>query len=102
MYYKKNLPITIVISALFILPSTDAISESDTHQKDTYEKQNVQKLESGRTNQLKSDADLQGRTEENKGNFDTKVPRGDGVEYPPAKGAEPPVQNPGAPSEKRY
>ncbi len=101
MYYKNNLLITVFIFSLFILPSTDAISESDTN-TNTYEKQNVQKLESGRTNQLKSDADLQGRTEENKGNFDSNVPKGDGVEHPPAKEAEPPVQDRGAPARKGY
>ena len=56
-------------------------------QPETYEKQKVQKLEKdeGRYQQLKKDADPRGRTEENKENFDTEVPRGAGVQYPPAK-----------------
>lgn len=101
MIYKNNLLITIFIFSLFILSSTNAISESDTN-KNTYEKQKVQKLESGRTNELKSDADKKGRTEENKGNFDRNVPRGDGVQYPPAKGTESPVQEHGVPAGKGY
>ena len=93
MRYLNNISMSIVLSSIFLLPSTDVLSESDTPQH--YDKQNVQKLESGRTNQLKSDADPKGRTEENKGNFDLNVPRGDGVEFPPAKNTELPAKNPG-------
>ena len=94
MRYANDLSITIMIFSLFLLSSTAALSESDTHQK-TYEKQKVQKLESGRYHELKRDADPKGRTEENKGNFDTNVPRGEGIEYPPAVKSEPPVKNRG-------
>lgn len=56
-------------------------------QSETYDKQKVEKLEKdeGRYQQLKKDADPRGRTEDNKANFDTDVPRGAGVQYPPAK-----------------
>ncbi len=92
MHYLNNFTLTIIFVSLFLLSSTEVLSESDTDQH-KYEKQNVQKLESGRTNQLKRDADPKGRTEENKGNFDLNVPRGDGVEYPPAKNSELPAKN---------
>jgi hypothetical protein len=80
MIDKKNLFIAIC----FLLLSTSVFAESS--KPETYEKQKVQKLEGdeGRYQQLKKDADLRGRTEENKGNFDTDVPRGDGVEFPSA------------------
>jgi hypothetical protein len=56
-------------------------------QSETYEKQKVQKLEKdeGRYQQLKKDADLRGRTEENKANFDTEIPHGEGVQHPSSK-----------------
>ncbi len=105
----KILLATIISGFLFISLSTIAADHSQTQNKvddkmsggsekkdsnadkesqsETYEKQKVQKLEKdeGRYQQLKKDADLRGKTEENKGNFDTDVPRGDGVQYPPAK-----------------
>lgn len=101
----KILLATIISGFLFISVATVAADYSQTQNKDkggsermdnttdkksqpeTYEKQKVQKLEKdeGRYQQLKKDADPRGRTEENKGNFDTDVPRGDGVQYPPAK-----------------
>jgi hypothetical protein len=83
-----------LLSSIFLLASTDAFSQSDMHPH-KYDKQNVQKLESGRTNQLKKDADPEGRTEENKENFDTNVPRGDGIEYPPPVKSKSPAKNPG-------
>lgn len=65
----------------------DSHSQKQSSERETYEKQKVQKLEKdeGRYQQLKKDADPRGRTEENKANFDTDVPRGEGVQYPPAK-----------------
>ncbi|WP_107786713.1 hypothetical protein [Nitrosomonas ureae] len=92
----------VLIFGVFIFPSTDVLSESDTDRKETYEPQNVRKFESGRTNQLKEDADLRGRTEENKGNFDKNVPRGDGIVHPPAKNSASPLHNPDVPSEAGY
>ena len=79
----KILLTTIISGFLFL--SNQAFAESS--KPETYEKQKVQKLEKdeGRYQQLKKDADPRGRTEENKGNFDSEVPRGDGIEYPPAK-----------------
>ena len=94
MSYTNNISITILIISLFLLSSTDAISESDMHH-DIDEKQHVQKLESGRKNLLKRDTDPEGKTEENKENIDTNVPRGAGVQYPPAAESEPPFKKPG-------
>lgn len=91
MRIENSFLASILFFSLFILPSADVFSQQS--QSETYEPQNVQKLESGRTNQLKSDADQRGRTEENKGNFETNVPRGDGIEYPPAEKSERPVPN---------
>lgn len=68
MYSKKNLLIMVFIFTIFLLPSTDALYELGSN-TNTSEKQKIPKLESGRTNDLESDADLKGRTEENKGNF---------------------------------
>ena len=82
------------------MPSTNVFSQSNP--SETYEPQNVQKLESGRTNQLKSDVDTRGRTEENKGNFDTNVPRGEGIEFPPAEKSEQPLPDQAPPAKKSY
>lgn len=94
----KGLFINILTLSLFILPTTSALAESTQQEGQTYEKQKVEKLDSGRYNQLKSDVDPRGRTPENKGNFDPNVPRGEGIEYPPAKEAQPDTSNPGTPS----
>ncbi len=51
MYSKKNLLITVFIFTIFLLPSTDALYELGSN-TNTYEKQKVLKLESGRTNEL--------------------------------------------------
>ena len=85
MINNENSTFTLLILACFLFLSSQAFAESS--KPETYEKQKVQKLEKdeGRYQQLKKDADPRGRTEENKGNFDSEVPRGDGVEYPPAK-----------------
>ncbi|PSJ15887.1 hypothetical protein [Nitrosomonas supralitoralis] len=92
----------VLIFTIFIFASTDVLSGPDNNSKETYKPQNVQVLESGRTNQLKKDADLRGRTEENKGNFDKNVPRGKGIEYPPAKNSGSAVENPDASSGTKY
>lgn len=80
----KNYEFRLFIIAIASLSSTAVMSESP--QKETYEKQKVEKLEKdeGRYQQLKKDADLRGRTEVNKGNFDIDVTRGNGLERPPA------------------
>ncbi|SFF06517.1 hypothetical protein [Nitrosomonas sp. Nm166] len=98
----KELFINILILSIFILPATSALAESaqqqgTQQQNETYEKQKVEKLDSGRYNQLKSDTDPKGRTPENKGNFDPNVPQGEGIEHPPARKAQPDTSNP-APS----
>ena len=74
MRNANDLSLTIMIFSLFLLSNTGALSESDTHQK-TNEKQNVQELESGRTNLLKRDTDSKDRTEEKKENLGNNVPR---------------------------
>ena len=84
MINKIKLSFTLLIFSFFIF-SVHVFAESS--QPQTYEKQKVQKLEGdeNRYQQLKKDADPRGRTEENKGNFDADVPRGEGVQFPPAK-----------------
>ena len=100
MRLENNFLIALSLFSLFILPSTNVFSQSNP--SETYEPQNVQKLESGRTNQLKSDVDTRGRTEENKGNFDTNVPRGEGIEFPPAEKSEQPLPDQAPPAKKAY
>ena len=85
----KDLIIKSLILLLFILPTTHILAESaqqqnSSQERSTHEKQKVEKSEMGRYYQQKSDADLSGRTSENKANFDPNVPRGEGVESPPA------------------
>ncbi|MGV8713086.1 MAG: hypothetical protein ACWA6R_11115 [Nitrosomonas sp.] len=83
MHKQQN--ISFVLSICVGLLSASAFAESP--QPEDYPKQKVQKLEGdeNRYQQLKKDADLRGRTEMNKGNFDTEVPRGEGEQYPPAQ-----------------
>lgn len=82
----RNMDVAKTLFILAIVGILNSPAKSETPQHQTYEKQKVEKLEKdeGRYQQLKEDADLRGRTEENKGNFDTNVPRGDGLERPPA------------------
>ena len=98
---NKDLALAILILSLFFLPSTPALADSTKQQSETYEKQKVEKLESGRYQQQKSDADQRGKTPENEGNFNPNVPRGEGIESPPAK-SQPDIVNPSAPSGTRY
>ncbi|PSJ15845.1 hypothetical protein [Nitrosomonas supralitoralis] len=98
MNNQNKLSWFILIFCVFTFSSTDVLSGSNYNRHETHEPQNVQKLESGRINQLKEDADLRGRTEENKGNFNKNVPRGAGVVQPPAKIAEPSLQSPNSAS----
>jgi hypothetical protein len=59
MRHLNNFLIAALLASIFLLVSTDTLSQSDTHPH-KYDKQNVQKLESGRTNQLKKDTDPRG------------------------------------------
>lgn len=85
MNKKQNVSFMLSFCVCLSLLSAPAFTESP--QPETHPKQNVQKLEGdeNRYQQLKKDADLGGRTEANKGNFDAEVPRGEGEQYPPAK-----------------
>jgi len=82
---KRN--VSFMLSSCVCLSLLSAPAFTESPQPETYPKQKVQKLEGdeNRYQQLKKDADPRGRTEENKANFDTEVPRGEGLEYPPAK-----------------
>lgn len=84
---NKKQSISFMLSFCVCLSLLSAPAFTESPQPETYPKQKVQKLEGdeNRYQQLKKDADPRGRTEANKGNFDTEVPRGEGLEYPPAK-----------------